>query len=141
MTFDHNFLVDALSVIGTGGLQQFGRLGVENGLKAIKPYADGIWAVMQGKSKPKMITELETNPAMQTLGAELVRLIEAHPELVAELKQAIAVHKNTYVTTENIGAVVIGGSVKIDKQINANQSGKHNTQTNTFNLCQRRCVI
>ena len=93
MTFDHNFLVDALSVIGTGGLQQFGRLGVENGLKAIKPYADGIWAVMQGKSKPRMITELETNPAMQTLGAELVRLIEAHPEFAAELKQAIALQK------------------------------------------------
>ena len=90
MTFDYDFLVGALSVIGTGGLQQFGRLGVENGLKAIKPYADGIWAVLQGKSKPEMIAELETNPAMQTLGAEVVRIIEAHPEFAAELKQAIA---------------------------------------------------
>jgi len=134
MTFDYDFLVGALSVIGTGGLQQFGRLGVENGLKAIKPYADGIWAVLQGKSKPEMIAELETNPAMQTLGAEVVRIIEAHPEFAAELKQAIALQKDTYVTAENIGAVAIGGSVKIDKQINANQSGKHNTQTNTFNL-------
>jgi len=134
MTFDYDFLVGALSVIGTGGLQQFGRLGVENGLKAIEPHADSILSVLQGKSKPEMITELETNPAMQTLGAELLRLIEAHPELVAELKQAIALQKDTYVTAENIGAVAIGGSVKIDKQINANQSGKHNTQTNTFNL-------
>ena len=91
MTFDHNFLVDALSVIWTGGLQQFGRLGVENGLKAIEPYADSILSVLQGKSKPEMIAELETNPAIQTLGAELVRLIEAHPGFAAELKQAIAV--------------------------------------------------
>jgi len=141
MSFDHNFLVEALPVIWDGALKQTGKMAVGNVLKAIKTYADSILSVLQGKSKPEMIAELETNPAMQTLGAELVRLIEAHPEFAAELKQAIALQKDTYVTAENIGAVAIGGSVKIDKQINANQSGKHNTQTNTFNLCQRRCVI
>jgi hypothetical protein len=34
-------------VIGYGGLQQVGRSLAEEVLKAVKPYADGIWAFIK----------------------------------------------------------------------------------------------
>lgn len=117
MHIDHDFWMKALPVIWDGALKETGKLAIDQSLKAIQPYTDGLKALLQHKSKSQAIAELETNPAVQSLLGEVTKLVEANSELKAMLQEAIASEK--YAKSQ---------------VVNINQSGAFNNQTNNVNL-------
>jgi hypothetical protein len=116
MHMDHNFWMNALPLIWEGALKETGKLAIDQSLKAIQPYTDGLKALFLNKSKSQAIADLETNPAVQTLMAQVTKLIEANPELKAALQEAIALQEKQQVGLDGVTA---GDRFKADIDLKA----------------------
>ena len=131
-----SLLIGLLQIVGTGSLTKVG----ENITDGTVKLAQSAWSLLSRKAPDSQTARLiEAGQEIDYhQGVIDVKAIADDPDVVKLLDEVRSLLSSNQELAAKVEALQkqskSGDTISIEKQVNVNQSGKNNTQNNTFNL-------